>query len=136
MAAALPMLSSQVWASPCTDMQTYLLERKSLVSSIQAMTQDGKKMDPTAACMVFGKLVANGTTTLKWADANKDSCQVPDQFVQGLTADHERVVKMRRQACSYAAKQQEMEKKGLRPGLMPPGPGAPDLMPRPGTTRG
>ena len=63
-----------------------------------------------------------------------------DQFVQGLTADHERVVKMRGLACDLASKQEaiekkleEMEKKGLPPGL---GPGAPDLMPRPGTTRG
>ena len=140
MAALVTLLSSPAWASSCPDMQTRLLERTNLVSGIQAMTQGGKKMDAKAACAVFGKLAANGTTTLKWAEVNKDACRVPDQFVQGLTADHERVVKMRGLACDLASKQEaiekkleEMEKKGLPPGL---GPGAPDLMPRPGTTRG
>ena len=106
----LPALGSPALAS-CQDMQTHLLERKNLVGSIQAMTQGGKKMDPKAACTVFGKLVTNGTTTLKWAETNKDWCQVPDQFVQGLKADHDRVVQMRGRACSFAAKQIEMEKK-------------------------
>jgi hypothetical protein len=107
----LPALVSEARAS-CTDMQTHLLERKNLVGSIQAMTQGGKKLDPKAACTVFGKLVANGTATLKWAESNKDWCQVPDNFVEGLKADHERVVKMRGRACMFAAKQAEMEKKG------------------------
>ena len=108
----LPALGSPARASSCTEMQTHLTERRDLVGSIQALTAGGKKMDAKAACTAFGKLVTNGTTTLKWAEANKDWCQVPDQFVQGLKADHDRVVKMRGRACSFAAKQTEMEKKG------------------------
>jgi hypothetical protein len=118
-AAALPLVLPALGASAqasCADMQTHLTERRDLVGSIQAMTAGGKKMDAKAACTVFGKLVANGTTTLKWAETNKDWCQVPDQFVQGLKADHDRVVKMRGRACSYAAKQVEMEKKGAAGG--------------------
>jgi hypothetical protein len=108
----LPALVSPAQASPCMELQTHLLERKNLVSSIQAMTKGGKKMDPKAACAAFGKLVSNGSTTLKWAETNKDWCQVPDQFVQGLKADHDNVTKMRGRACEIASKQAEMEKKG------------------------
>ena len=68
-------------------------------------------MDPKAACAAFGKLVANGTTTLKWAEANKDWCQIPEQFIEGIKTDHEKVTKIKGQACTVAAKVIEMEKK-------------------------
>ena len=108
MAAALPLvapaLSSQALASSCEALQTHLVERKNLVSSIQAMTQDGKKMEPKAACAAFGTLAANGRATLTWAEANKDGCKIPDNFVEGLKADHDRVARMRERACELAAK--------------------------------
>ena len=132
MAAALPMLSSPVWGSSCTDMQRDLLERKNLVSSIQAMTQGGKKMDPEEACTVFGKLVANGTATFTWAEANKDRCQVPDNFVESLKADHDRVVRMRERACAFAAVSKSRRWRQDPPLPTPPEftPGFMDWMPR------
>ena len=111
MALAAP-LPAQAQSASCQELGTYLSERKSLVEAIQKLggTKE-KKMDPKAACAAFGKLVANGTTTLKWAEANKEWCQIPDQFIQGIKTDHEKVSKIRGQACTVAAKQAEMEKK-------------------------
>ena len=97
-AAALPVMSSQVLASSCADMQTYLRERKSLVSNIQAMTEGGRKID--AACPAFRKLVANGTAALKWAETNKNGCQISDAWVENLKSDHGRIVAMRHRACA------------------------------------
>jgi hypothetical protein len=114
-AAVLPLIvpafAPQAQASSCQDLQTHLTERRNLVSAVQAMTAGGKKMDPKAACAAFGKLATNGSATLKWAEANKDWCQVPEHFVEGMKADHERVVKTRAKACEIASKHAEMEKK-------------------------
>lgn len=98
-------------SSSCGQIQTHLNERSSLVRKIQALGGKDKKMDPKAACAAFGKLVVNGKTMLKWADANKDWCQIPDQFVEGFKADHARAQQLQGQACGVAAKQAEMEKK-------------------------
>ena len=49
-----------------------------------------KKLDPRYACSAFGKLVSNGETGLKWFDANKEWCSVPDQVVENFKKEHER----------------------------------------------
>jgi hypothetical protein len=118
LAAPLPALAQ---SAACQELGTHLTERKSLVEAIQKLsTGKEKKMDPKAACAAFGKLVANGTTALKWMESNKDWCQIPDQFIDGLKTDHDKVAKIRGQACGIAAKQAEMEKKAAQSG--PPGP--------------
>jgi hypothetical protein len=122
MALAAP-LPAQAQSSSCQELGAHLTERKSLVEAIQKLggTKE-KKMEPKAACAAFGKLAANGSTTLKWAEANKEWCQVPDQFIEGIKTDHEKVLKIRTQACNVAAKQAEMEKKAAS-GQGPGGPG-------------
>ena len=105
------MTPAEAQSSTCQQLGPYMMERKSLVEAVQKLGGKDKKMDPKAACAAFGKLAANGTTMLKWAEANKDWCQVPDQFVEGMKTDHEKVMKIRGQACGVAAKQAEMEKK-------------------------
>jgi hypothetical protein len=102
---------AQAQSAACQQLGAYLAERKSLVEVVQNLGGKNKKMEPKAACAAFSKLVANGTTTLKWAETNKDWCQVPDQFIEGIKTDHEKVSKIRGQACGVAAKQAEMEKK-------------------------
>ncbi len=103
---------AQAQSASCQELGAHLTERKALVEAIQKLSAGkDKKMEPKAACAAFGKLVANGNTTLKWAAANKDWCQVPDQFIDGIKTDHDKVTKIRGQACTVAAKQAEMEKK-------------------------
>src|SRR3712207_3936460 len=94
-------------SSSCQQIGAHMTERKSLVEAVQKLGGKDKKMDPKAACAAFGKLAANGTTMLKWLEVNKDWCQVPEHFAEGIKNDHEKVVKFRGQACGVAAKQAE-----------------------------
>ena len=49
-------------------------------------------------------------TGVKWSTANKDWCQVPDEFATSFTEDHKRAVDMKGKACAAAAKMAQMEK--------------------------
>jgi len=96
-------------AAGCGDVQKFLLERKAIVERLQSVGK--KKMDPKFACAAFGQLVTNGTGLMKWMNTNKDWCQVPETFANGIKADHERASTMRGKACQVAAQQVQMEKR-------------------------
>ncbi len=99
-------------SSNCQDAQKFLGERQTLIQQINKLGGEGKKktIDPRAACGIFTKLVTNGDAGVKWITANKDWCQVPDQFATGFTEDHKRAVEMKGKACTAAAKVAQMEK--------------------------
>jgi hypothetical protein len=123
--SVLPRVASPALAQAagCGDIQKMLVERKTLASSL-APKKKGEKLDARFACGQFGKLVSNGSTLIKWVDTNKDWCQIPDAFIGGIKADHERAIKIRGQACSVAAKMQQMEKQAKQGG----GPAAAGLL--------
>jgi len=104
---------SRAQSSACGDIQQHLMERQNLVKNFQALAGGDKKkpVDARVACTALSKLTSNGAAAMKWIEANKDWCQIPDQFVQNFKLDHDSVGKMRGQACGVAAKQAEMEKK-------------------------
>lgn len=115
--AGLAALSLAVATAPavaqsgvCQEAQKYLGERASLGQQISKLAGKDKKIDPRPACGLFTKLVANGEATLKWMDANKDWCQVPEQAVVNFKAEHDSVSKTKGQACQAAAKMATMEK--------------------------
>ena len=99
-------------ASSCQDAQKFLGDRQNIIQQLGKLGGGGKKkqVDPRAACPLFTKLVANGEVGLKWIEANKAWCQVPDQFADSFKQDHGRAVEMKGQACKAAAKIAEMEK--------------------------
>ena len=88
-------------ASGCQEGQKILQERQGLIQQVNKLTNGGKnkQIDPRAACTIFTKLVANGTTGEKWMTANKDWCQVPDQLIQSFAEDHKRSQQFKGQAC-------------------------------------
>ena len=92
----------------CGDVAQHLEQRKAIASSLQAKGK--KQMDARIACAGFNRLVANGATIIKWTDANKDWCQVPETFVEGIKADHAKAQEIRAKACNVAAKMDQMEK--------------------------
>ena len=100
-------------ASGCEAGQKILAERQSLIQQINKLSEGGKKkqLDARSACAAFGKLATNGDNGVKWIDANKDWCQIPDQFAQNFKQDHTRTMEIRSKACQAAAKINEMEKK-------------------------
>jgi hypothetical protein len=98
-------------ANTCQDFGKTLNERKDIVQRIGALGGKNKKVDAKTACAMFSTLVANGASAVKWLEANKDWCQVPDPFVENIKSDHARSVEMRTNACKAAAQQAAMEKK-------------------------
>jgi hypothetical protein len=93
-----------------------LVQRKAIGDRISAATKGKKQIDARMACTSFGSLVSNGQTVIKWVEANKDWCQIPDAFLEGIKADHARAVTIRGQACGAVAKQAQMEKKAREAG--------------------
>lgn len=98
-------------ATGCEPMQKLLLERKSMVERIAASQKSKKKMTPQDACSIFGRLVNNGEATLKFAGANKDWCQIPDSFIESMTADNKKIVAVRGTACNAVKQQAAMQKR-------------------------
>ena len=104
-------------AASCADFGKTLEERRDIVQKLQALSNNKKRqMDPKTACSMFGSLVNNGSTAVKWLETNKDWCQVPDQILQGVKQDHARALEMRGKACKAAAQQAAMEKKAKEGG--------------------
>lgn len=99
---------AQAPASGCGDLKTMLAQRQAIAGRLQA---NGKKqLEAKSACASFNQLVSNGNTLLKWAESNKDWCQVPDSFIESVKADHGKATEIRGKACSIAAKQAQMER--------------------------
>lgn len=103
-------------AAGCTDVQPMLTQRKSIGERLSSATKGGKQLDAKFACASFNQLVSNGQTLIKWIDANKDWCQIPDTFADGIKVDHNRAIGIRSKACGVAAKQAQMEKQAREGG--------------------
>lgn len=115
--ATLAATSAFAQAASCSDITGMLNQRKSIAAKISTSSEGKKKqIDARFACTAFGQLVANGQSILKFAEANKDWCQIPDGFVEGLKTDHGKAVTIRARACSAAAKQAQMEKQAREGG--------------------
>ena len=95
-------------ASGCEESQKLLGDRADIMKQLNGLGK--KKMDPGAACSIFTKLAGNGASVVKWMDANKDWCSVPDNFVAQFKADHQKVTAFRGKACQAASQQAKMEK--------------------------
>jgi hypothetical protein len=103
-------------AASCQEFGKAISERQEIVGKLQALGNKKKPMDPKTACSMFGSLVTNGTTAIKWLDTNKEWCQIPDAFVDSFKSDHARAVDFRGKACKAAAQQAAMEKKAKEGG--------------------
>jgi hypothetical protein len=99
-------------SNSCEDGQKILVERQSLIKQFQALGGGAKKkpVDARVACTIFTKLVSNGDKGIKWMEANKDWCQVPDQIVTSFKSDQSHVTDLKGKACGAAAKMAQMEK--------------------------
>lgn len=96
-------------AAECGAIQKTLEERKALVAKANAASNAKKKMTPQEACALFGKMQSNGLQGIKWIEANKEWCQIPDSFADGFKADHQKVVGIKGKICGVAAQAAKME---------------------------
>jgi hypothetical protein len=117
LAAALACLgAAPAAAQTCQEFARHVSERQEIVKKLQALSGKNKQMDPKTACSMFGSLVTNGAGAVKWLEANKDWCQIPDPFVQNFKNDHGRALDLRGKACKAAAQQAAMEKRAKEGG--------------------
>jgi hypothetical protein len=93
----------------CQEGGKIMNQRQAIVAQLSSLGKD--KIDPRAACPLFGKLVSNGSSALKWMDTNKDWCSIPDAFVENIKGDHAKAVELRGKACAAAAQVLALEKK-------------------------
>lgn len=95
----------------CEEGAKLMSERQSLAEQLQKAAGKNKQVDPRTACTVFTRLDRNGDTMLKWMETNKDWCQVPDQVVENFTKEHKQIEKTRGEACTAAARFNEMQRR-------------------------
>jgi hypothetical protein len=103
-------------SATCQEFAKTLAERRAIIEKIQAMTSKKKQLEPKSACSLFGALVTNGNTAVKWLDANKEWCQIPEPFIENIKQDHSRSTDLRGKACKAAAQQAAMEKQAKEGG--------------------
>lgn len=106
--------SAQGAGANCSDIQSTLTERKALVEKIETIQKTKKKPTPQEVCTIFTKLTTNGATAVKWLDANKDWCSIPDTFAEGFKNDHKKVSEIRGKTCDMAAKAAIMQKRAAQ----------------------
>jgi hypothetical protein len=94
------------------DLNTYAEARVKAINRINAF----KNKRPTAsqACSAFGALVDSETRMIKWMDANKEWCQLPDTLIDDLRKSSVQGNKVRGQACAAVKKEAQMRAKGQR----------------------
>lgn len=102
---------AQAQPSGCEQMQKLLLERQSIVQRLNASQKAKRKLTPQEACSTLGRLVSNGSATLKFAGDNKDWCQIPTSFIDGMKADNEKAAGIRNQACNAVKQQAAMQRR-------------------------
>jgi hypothetical protein len=93
----------------CQEGGKIMNQRQAIVTQLSSLGKN--KIDPRAACPLFGKLVSNGAAALKWLEANKDWCSIPDGFVENIKGDHAKAGELRGKACAAAAQVKLMENK-------------------------
>lgn len=110
---------AQAQSSSCGELNKFLTQRKAIAAKLSGLGK--KNIDATLACSGFTQLVANGGGLIKWAEGNKDWCQIPDTFLESVKTDHGRSQQIRAKACGIAAKQAQMEKRAKAAGAGPGG---------------
>ena len=101
-------------SSSCQDAQKFMSERSSLIQGLNKSAGKDRKLDPRTACPALRRLVANGETGIKWFDANKDWCQVPDPVVSTFKKEHEQIKDLRGKACEALAKMEKMQQQARK----------------------
>jgi hypothetical protein len=80
---------------------------------IQAAAQ--KKAPRQEVCQLFKNFEASEAKVIKYVTANQAACQIPNEAVTQMKANHDRTVKTRTHVCSAGPM-------GAAPGAPPPGP--------------
>ena len=122
--AVLSTLAFSGWASSgvavaadCnTDVASLTAKRQVSIDKLNELAKSSKgKLDPVASCPVLRGLVKAEGDLLKYLEANKNWCNVPDEAVNNLKAADAKSQTFATQACNFAAqakKQQQQAASG------------------------
>ena len=105
--------ASSAFAADCnTDVAGLSGKRQGFVDKLNVLAKASKgKLDPTASCPVLRGLVKAEGDLLKYLEANKAWCAVPDEAITNLKAADAKSSTFATQACNFAeqAKKQQQQ---------------------------
>jgi hypothetical protein len=123
------------WAAPSLpqscgdDMQKLSQRRDAQMLAINEMVKaaKGKPIDPTEFCAKSGPLSAAEMALLAYMEKNQDWCQIPDETIASLKANHVKSVEFTAKACKVAAEIKKMKEQQAQGGApqaqsLPTGP--------------
>ncbi len=103
----------RAWAGDCnSDVAGLSGKRQTFVDKLNVLAKSSKgKLDPVASCPVLRGLVKAEGELLKYLEANKNWCNVPDDAVNNLKAADAKSAAFATQACNFAeqAKKQQQQ---------------------------
>ena len=123
-------LVGAAWAAPsyaqscAEDMQKLAQRREAQLVIINNLVKSahGKQLDPTVFCAKSSGLNSAETAMIAYMEKNKDWCQVPDDALAQLKANHAKSVAFATKACNVAAqikKMKEQQAQGGGPQVQP-----------------
>ncbi len=101
---------AQAQSAVCERLAPLMKQRQALMQRINGMGR--KNVNPATACSLFSSLASNGAQTIAFANENKDWCQIPDDFVNGLTSSQRQISDVRGKACQAAKQRVAQERLG------------------------
>ncbi len=112
------------WAAPsyaqscAEDLQKLAQRRESELEIINGMVKaaKGKQLDPAVFCAKSAGLNTAETAMLAYMEKNKDWCQVPDEAISQLKANHAKSVAFSAKACQVAAQIKKMKEQQAQGG--------------------
>jgi hypothetical protein len=111
-------LSGAAWAAPSfaqqscgEDLQKFAQRREAELTVINNLVKSahGKQLDPAVFCAKSAGLNAAETAMIAYMEKNKDWCQVPDEALAMLKANHAKSLAFSGKACAVAAQMKKMK---------------------------
>jgi len=126
-------LGGAPWALPAhaqscgEDLHKLAQKREAELAVINGLVKSahGKQLDPTVFCAKSAGLNAAEDAMIAYMEKNKDWCEIPDEALAQLKANHAKSLAFSAKACKVAAelkKMKEQQAEGGGPQPLPTGP--------------
>jgi hypothetical protein len=111
-------LGGAAWASPSFAQQSWggylkkLAHRRAaelVVINDLVKSAHGKQLDPAVFCAKSGGLNAAEGAMIAYMEKNKDWCQIPDEALAQLKANHAKTLAFSNKACTVATQMKKMK---------------------------
>ena len=112
------LAGTAAFAGDCnTDIAGLSAKRQSFIEKLNVLAKASKgKLDPIASCPTLRGLVATEGNLLKYLEANKNWCNVPDDTVANLKGANAKSITFATQACNFAEQAKKQQKQAASGG--------------------